>query len=98
MGKVSAVFSCLLLTFGGVTSQTADGRALPQWLTGIIAVVGFLFLTFIAFLVNKAWCAGSRTSEEAVMDMEDISHNAVRSKDSVYNTVIDSSVEKATAM
>lgn len=35
-------------------------RALPQWLTGLVAVTGFLFLTFIAFLVNRAWCGTSR--------------------------------------
>uniref|UniRef100_A0A3Q2E3X5 Uncharacterized protein n=1 Tax=Cyprinodon variegatus TaxID=28743 RepID=A0A3Q2E3X5_CYPVA len=31
-------------------------RALPQWLTGIVAVCGFLVLTFMAFLVKKVWC------------------------------------------
>ncbi|XP_072517205.1 PDZK1-interacting protein 1, partial [Salminus brasiliensis] len=36
-------------------SEKAE-RALPNWLTGIIAVAVFLFLVFIAFLVNKAWC------------------------------------------
>jgi len=30
-------------------------ETLPNWLTGIIAVGVFLFLIFIAFLVNKAW-------------------------------------------
>uniref|UniRef100_A0A3B4G6L7 Uncharacterized protein n=1 Tax=Pundamilia nyererei TaxID=303518 RepID=A0A3B4G6L7_9CICH len=31
-------------------------RALPQWLTGIIAVCGFLFLAFVVILAKKAWC------------------------------------------
>lgn len=31
-------------------------RALPNWLTGIISVVVFLCVVFIAFLVNKVWC------------------------------------------
>uniref|UniRef100_A0A669CXC2 Uncharacterized protein n=1 Tax=Oreochromis niloticus TaxID=8128 RepID=A0A669CXC2_ORENI len=31
-------------------------RALPQWLTGIIAVCGFLFLAFVVVLAKKAWC------------------------------------------
>uniref|UniRef100_A0A8K9UZ67 Uncharacterized protein n=1 Tax=Oncorhynchus mykiss TaxID=8022 RepID=A0A8K9UZ67_ONCMY len=35
--------------------NTHVDRTLPQWLTGIIAVVVFLFLIFVAFLVNKAW-------------------------------------------
>uniref|UniRef100_A0A3Q0RCU9 Uncharacterized protein n=1 Tax=Amphilophus citrinellus TaxID=61819 RepID=A0A3Q0RCU9_AMPCI len=43
----------LLLAVGAVTAQT---RPLPQWLTGIIAISGFLFLAFVAILVKKAWC------------------------------------------
>ncbi|XP_034737988.1 PDZK1-interacting protein 1 [Etheostoma cragini] len=35
-------------------------RLLPQWLTGIIAVAGFLFLVFIVLLVQKAWCEDTR--------------------------------------
>uniref|UniRef100_A0A8C7WTS9 Uncharacterized protein n=1 Tax=Oryzias sinensis TaxID=183150 RepID=A0A8C7WTS9_9TELE len=34
-------------------------RLLPQWLTGLIAVSGFLLLTFIAFVVKKVWCEKS---------------------------------------
>lgn len=41
--------------------RTQAERALPQWLTGLIAVTGFLFLTFVAFLVNRAWCGKSRS-------------------------------------
>uniref|UniRef100_A0A3P9K7H6 Uncharacterized protein n=1 Tax=Oryzias latipes TaxID=8090 RepID=A0A3P9K7H6_ORYLA len=37
-------------------------RLLPQWLTGIIAVSGFLLLTFIAFVVKKVWCEKSSRS------------------------------------
>ncbi|XP_071402919.1 PDZK1-interacting protein 1 [Centroberyx affinis] len=65
MGKVSTVISWLLLTGGAVSAQTArlqEERLLPQWLTGIIAVTVFLFLVFVAFLVNKAWCDKSRRS------------------------------------
>uniref|UniRef100_A0A3B5QH18 Uncharacterized protein n=1 Tax=Xiphophorus maculatus TaxID=8083 RepID=A0A3B5QH18_XIPMA len=36
-------------------------RLLPQWLTGIVAVCGFLILTFIAALVKKVWCESSRS-------------------------------------
>lgn len=42
-----------------VAAQVAAERPLPQWLTGIIAVCGFLFLVFVSFLVNRAWCGGS---------------------------------------
>ncbi|XP_075997709.1 PDZK1-interacting protein 1 [Genypterus blacodes] len=64
MGTFATVISCLLLSIGVVTAQTARDtqRALPQWLTGIIAVVAFLFLAFVAILVNKAWCGESRAS------------------------------------
>ncbi|PWA26159.1 hypothetical protein CCH79_00020779, partial [Gambusia affinis] len=37
-------------------------RLLPQWLTGIVAVCGFLILTFIAALVKKVWCESSSRS------------------------------------
>ncbi|XP_038153226.1 PDZK1-interacting protein 1 [Cyprinodon tularosa] len=60
MGSVFELTSCLLLLVGAVTAQTAPSthfeRALPQWLTGIVAVCGFLVLTFMAFLVKKVWC------------------------------------------
>lgn len=47
----------LVLNFGSALSQAArSGRPLPQWLTGIIAVVGFLFLTFVVLLIKRAWC------------------------------------------
>uniref|UniRef100_A0A3Q3W083 Small integral membrane protein 24 n=1 Tax=Mola mola TaxID=94237 RepID=A0A3Q3W083_MOLML len=37
-------------------------RVLPQWLTGITAVAIFLFLAFVTFLVNKAWCGSPSRS------------------------------------
>uniref|UniRef100_A0A3P9H080 Uncharacterized protein n=1 Tax=Oryzias latipes TaxID=8090 RepID=A0A3P9H080_ORYLA len=43
-----------------ITSKCA--RLLPQWLTGLIAVSGFLLLTFIAFVVKKVWCEKSSRS------------------------------------
>ncbi|KAK6320586.1 PDZK1-interacting protein 1-like [Coregonus clupeaformis] len=61
MGRASIVVLWLMLTLGVGTAQIDKvERALPQWLTGIIAVTGFLFLIFVAFLVNKAWCQDSR--------------------------------------
>ncbi|XP_077964136.1 uncharacterized protein LOC120823711 isoform X1 [Gasterosteus aculeatus] len=78
MGKLYAAVSCLLLSAAAVAAQgelnqrTDDGdakmqeRALPQWLTGIIAVSGFLFLAFVGFLVKKAWCEEPRREEVTV--------------------------------
>ncbi|XP_041862766.1 PDZK1-interacting protein 1 isoform X4 [Melanotaenia boesemani] len=64
MEKVFMLKACLLLAVGDVAAQTASPpsyeRLLPQWLTGIIAVSGFLLLTFIGFLVKKVWCEESR--------------------------------------
>ncbi|KAM9762641.1 PDZK1-interacting protein 1 [Menidia menidia] len=76
MGKLSVLLSRLLL-LGGAMAQTAlpgsGQRLLPQWLTGIIAVVCFLLLTFIAFLVKKVWCedpSRRRGSAESVKENE----------------------------
>ncbi|XDV22486.1 hypothetical protein PO909_027371 [Leuciscus waleckii] len=64
MGKPVAVLHWLLLTLGLAAAQAAllekAEQTLPNWLTGIIAVAVFLFLIFIAFLVNKAWCETPR--------------------------------------
>ncbi|KAM8874856.1 PDZK1-interacting protein 1 isoform 2-T2 [Spinachia spinachia] len=70
MGKLYAVISCLLLSVAAVTAQGVqtkmDERVLPQWLTGIIAVSGFLFLAFVGFLVKKAWCEKPRRRKVSV--------------------------------
>ncbi|XP_042272992.1 PDZK1-interacting protein 1 [Thunnus maccoyii] len=114
MGKLSAVICCLLLTVRAATAQTAQSeRLLPQWLTGIIAVAGFLFLSFVGLLVKKAWCEEPRRREgdvELVNDNEftmtnsvtyDTNLDVVRSKENmnVYeNPVVDSADEKVTSM
>ncbi|XP_069376117.1 PDZK1-interacting protein 1 [Paralichthys olivaceus] len=111
MDKVSELVSCLLLIVGGVTAQTdqklSTERLLPQWLVGIIAVVGFLFLAFVSLLVKKSWCEESNRGAESERDSElangntyDTSLDVVRSKDvNVYdNLVFDSSDDKVTAM
>lgn len=68
--KVDLVVLVLVLNLGFVLSQNAradpGSRPLPQWLTGIIAVVGFLFLTFVVFLIKRAWCEKPRD----IMDLE----------------------------
>ncbi|XP_030289206.1 PDZK1-interacting protein 1 [Sparus aurata] len=116
MEKLSAVISCLLLTVAAVTAQAGQSKAserpLPQWLTGIIAVSGFLFLAFVSILVKKAWCDSSR--EKVSVDSEkqnefimtngntyDTQLSAVRSQEyrNAYdNLVIDSTDDKVTAM
>ncbi|XP_033996814.1 PDZK1-interacting protein 1 isoform X1 [Trematomus bernacchii] len=64
MGKVCAAVCCLLLSVAAVTAQTAQSeRALPQWLTGIMALCGFLFLSFVGILVKKAWCEEPRSEK-----------------------------------
>lgn len=39
------------------TEPRAPIRLLPPWLQGLVAVIGFLFLVFVIFIVNKVWCA-----------------------------------------
>lgn len=77
MEKMATLVSCLLLVVGVVTAQTAaptqTNRPLPQWLTGMIAVSGFLFLSFVVLLVKKAWCEDpnrGRNSAESVRENE----------------------------
>ncbi|XP_063747296.1 PDZK1-interacting protein 1 isoform X2 [Eleginops maclovinus] len=82
MGKVCAGVSCLLLSVAAVSAQKAQGeRALPQWLTGIIAVCGFLFLSFVVFLVKKAWCEEPSRSEESFHKPSSCSTQPVEEKD-----------------
>ncbi|XP_061096877.1 PDZK1-interacting protein 1 [Conger conger] len=66
MKKVAFTFLWLLLALETVSAQEVGARALPNWLTGIIAVAVFLFLVFVAFLVNKAWCANASQEPKAV--------------------------------
>lgn len=112
MENVCAVISCLLLTVGAATAQTVkpQERPLPQWLTGIIAVVGFLFLSFVVFLMKKAWCdepsrnKGSVRVNSTVMTEEnpyETSLDPIRSKGdmNVYeNQTFENSDEKVTSM
>lgn len=50
-----------ILTYSFIVSLLEKAeQTLPNWLTGIIAVAVFLFLIFITFLVNKAWCETPR--------------------------------------
>ncbi|XP_077082494.1 PDZK1-interacting protein 1 [Siphateles boraxobius] len=111
MGKPVAVLYWLLLTLGLAAAQAEKAeQTLPNWLTGIIAVAVFLFLIFIAFLVNKAWCETPSKSEAAVPNeyamtngspTYETSLDAVRSSDepNAYESVIiHQTDEKVTAM
>ncbi|XP_024114578.1 PDZK1-interacting protein 1 isoform X1 [Oryzias melastigma] len=73
MGPLLVLVSSLLLVVGSVGAQTglrANERLLPQWLTGIIAVSGFLLLAFIAFVVKKLWCEKSSSRRKNSRDSE----------------------------
>ncbi|KAK3533129.1 hypothetical protein QTP70_008805 [Hemibagrus guttatus] len=110
MGKAVRVLYCLLLMLEVVTAQAGSvERALPNWLTGIIAVAVFLFLVFIAFVVNKAWCKDSSqedkasvtTSEYAMTNGSNTHLDSVRS-DEHYNAyengIFDKPEETVTVM
>ncbi|XP_067846363.1 PDZK1-interacting protein 1 isoform X2 [Heptranchias perlo] len=58
---------CVLIALVSVNAQDGESkeqssRGLQPWLTGIIAVVVFLCLCFIGFIVNKIWCKDSGES------------------------------------
>ncbi|XP_056893469.1 uncharacterized protein LOC130528303 isoform X2 [Takifugu flavidus] len=89
------------------TAQTGGSqaeRALPQWLTGIIAVAGFLLLAFVALLVNRAWCGKSsykdvESDERRSEATYDTSLNTLsKGIDNAYANVAFSADEKVTAM
>ncbi|XP_041695838.2 PDZK1-interacting protein 1 [Coregonus clupeaformis] len=114
MGRATTVILWLMLTLGVVTAQIDKvERALPQWLTGIIAVAAFLFLIFVAFLVNKAWCQDSRLETKVCEcgkntgyaktngDNYDTSLDMVRSRDhkgAYENTALEGMEDKVTVM
>ncbi|XP_029284675.1 PDZK1-interacting protein 1 isoform X2 [Cottoperca gobio] len=91
MGTSCAAISCLLLSVGAVTAQTAQSqmseRALPQWLTGIIAVSGFLFLSFVGFLVKKAWCEKHNRIKTTVESVRE--NDYVITDENTYETSLD---------
>ncbi|XP_048198028.1 small integral membrane protein 24 [Perognathus longimembris pacificus] len=53
-------------------AQQATERRLKPWLTGLAAVVGFLFIVFVLMLANRIWCSKKRAvdEEEQVMRSE----------------------------
>ncbi|XP_053105781.1 PDZK1-interacting protein 1 [Hemicordylus capensis] len=60
MNAVLAVTFCLLVILEPVNCR--DQRKLQPWMQGTIAVVVFLVLTGIAFVVNRLWCQDKEDS------------------------------------
>ncbi|KAM7387823.1 hypothetical protein PAMP_024036 [Pampus punctatissimus] len=107
MEKLSAVIFCLFLTVRAVTAQKAQSEGLPQWLTGIIAVIGFLFLCFVSLLVKKAWCeepSGRETTRgrvnESELNIYDTNMDMTRIKEDIntYENVVIDNNSKGTCM
>ncbi|KAG7277520.1 hypothetical protein CRUP_030682 [Coryphaenoides rupestris] len=74
---------------GGGGDQGGQQRLLPQWLTGLLAVAGFLFLSFVAFLVNKAWLVPSDDPEMAGRNEGKKEGDFSSSNGGQYNTILD---------
>ncbi|XP_005050131.1 PREDICTED: PDZK1-interacting protein 1 [Ficedula albicollis] len=60
----------LLLPLEPALCQQARGNLQP-WAQGVIAVVVFLVLVAIAFVVNRFWCKDKVESVENVVSVED---------------------------
>ncbi|KAM6343310.1 PDZK1-interacting protein 1 [Alca torda] len=60
----------LLLTLDPACCQEARGNLQP-WSQGVIAVVVFLVLVAIAFVVNRLWCKKKVENAETVVSVED---------------------------
>ncbi|XP_010782009.1 PDZK1-interacting protein 1 [Notothenia coriiceps] len=98
MGKVCAAVCCLLLSVAAVAAQTAQSdRALPQWLTGIMALCGFLFLSFVGFLVKKAWCEEPR-SEESYRSLHHLKKKVLCEGHTQWGTKENKTMSKSTAL
>uniref|UniRef100_A0A3Q1F1B4 Uncharacterized protein n=1 Tax=Acanthochromis polyacanthus TaxID=80966 RepID=A0A3Q1F1B4_9TELE len=98
MERTATLVCCLLLVVGGVTAQTGSpARLLPQWGVGLLAVAGFLFLSFVVLLVKKAWFENPNRSVSVpnVLFFSSVIKADVNTYD---NLVIDISEEKLTAM
>ncbi|XP_022525346.2 PDZK1-interacting protein 1 [Astyanax mexicanus] len=110
MGKSVVVLLWLLVILETASAQAEKAeRALPNWLTGIIAVAVFLFLVFIAFLVNKAWCETRSDSQEVKTEVTSNEYSmsngtnldSVRSSEhheAYENVIIHKTEEKVTVM
>ncbi|XP_008149022.2 small integral membrane protein 24 [Eptesicus fuscus] len=63
--KTLLVISALLLL--PAEAQQATEHRLKPWLTGLAAVVGFLFIVFVLLLVNRVWCSKRRAEDDESM-------------------------------
>ncbi|XP_054434018.1 small integral membrane protein 24 [Pteronotus mesoamericanus] len=52
------------LSFLPAEAQQATEYRLKPWLTGLAAVVGFLFIVFVLMLANRIWCSKGRDEDE----------------------------------
>ncbi|CAJ1059602.1 PDZK1-interacting protein 1 isoform X3 [Xyrichtys novacula] len=97
MERLCVLTSCLLLTVGASTAGTDAvkpiQRPLPQWLTGLIAVAGFLFLTFVVVLVKKAWCDKPDRRESSAEGAR--GNDTVMTEENSYETTLDLSRRNA---
>ncbi|XP_072457175.1 small integral membrane protein 24 [Notamacropus eugenii] len=60
--EIIFVLSTLLLS--SVDAQEVTERRLQPWLTGLTAVVGFLFIVFVLMLAKRFWCSKERNMDE----------------------------------
>uniref|UniRef100_A0AAQ5Y7P9 Uncharacterized protein n=1 Tax=Amphiprion ocellaris TaxID=80972 RepID=A0AAQ5Y7P9_AMPOC len=69
----SFFFFFFFLTISG--PPVPNNRPLPQWGVGLIAVSGFLFLSFVVLLVKKAW---TRNGVESVRGNDFVMSNTFK--------------------
>ncbi|XP_075040116.1 proximal tubules-expressed gene protein-like [Mixophyes fleayi] len=64
----------LLFSVGQISCQSGNnqGRKIPQWATGLISVVVFLFLVFVIYMGKKLWKRRSTGSMEKPADYDDV--------------------------
>ncbi|XP_078417295.1 PDZK1-interacting protein 1 [Cetorhinus maximus] len=69
MFRTGLQLCCVFIALVSVNTQNEElkeqsSRGLQPWLTGIIAVVVFLCVCFIGFIMNKLWCKNSEESNQ----------------------------------
>ncbi|XP_041064694.1 PDZK1-interacting protein 1 [Carcharodon carcharias] len=69
MFRTGLQLCCVFIALVSVNTQNEEpkeqsSRGFQPWLTGIIAVVVFLCVCFIGFIMNKLWCKNSEESNQ----------------------------------
>ncbi|XP_036606024.1 small integral membrane protein 24 [Trichosurus vulpecula] len=59
-----SIFVLLALLLSSADAQEVIQRSLQPWLTGLTAVVVFLFIVFVLMLAKRFWCSKERNEEE----------------------------------